>query len=449
MAHDRPPLGREPWRRSTSGDPSATALHDSDVFLPGWDRRSRWTLRFIDPRLERAYQHADRAEGIRRVQTASLVAAAIWVLIALISPPALDLPPGPVLLVSGAMVVILVSGAVGTGWAATQRVRDIIGTGQQLAAGVAALALTAITGTFAVYAMPGIMLVAVFAFAVGRLPFVLSIGLGTSYCVLFLGFGVALQPGPQLGLQVLLVVSTVVAGWVGAYLLEGSQRAAYAQGRLVSALHARVDGLLRQYLSPGVASALIEDPDRAALGGSEVQVTVLFADLRGYTAFSERLAPHEVVAMLNAAFGATVPIVLDEGGTVVQFMGDALMAIFNAPNPQPDHALRAARAALRMQRAMLGLRGAERRPGFRVGINTGLALVGNIGAAQIRNFSAIGDTTNLAARLQTYADEGSVVIGARTCELIRDRAEVRPLGSPELKGKSQPVEVYELLGLRA
>jgi len=196
-----------------------------------------------------------------------------------------------------------------------------------------------------------------------------------------------------------------------------------------------------------VASALIEDPGRAALGGVEVEVTVLFADLRGYTAYSERRAPAEVVAMLNSAFAVAVPIVLAEGGAVVQFMGDAMMAIFNAPNPQPDHALRAARAALAMQRDVGQLPGAAERPLFRIGLNSGPALVGNIGAAEIRNFSALGDTTNLAARLQTYAAEGSVVIGAGTYELIREQAVVRPLGSPQLKGKSKPVEVYELLGL--
>ena len=164
----------------------------------------------------------------------------------------------------------------------------------------------------------------------------------------------------------------------------------------MSALRERVDRLLHQYLSPEVASSLIADPERAALGGEEVEVTVLFADLRGYTAYAELRSPTEVVRQLNAAFGAVVPIVLAEGGTVVQFMGDAMMAIFNAPNPQPDHALRAARAALATQHAVHELPGADARPRFRVGFNSGPALVGNIGGAEIRNFSAMGDTTNLA-----------------------------------------------------
>jgi adenylate cyclase len=223
--------------------------------------------------------------------------------------------------------------------------------------------------------------------------------------VLFLLVALALGFGSQLPLQVAIVAATVVSGCLGAYLLERSQRAVFAQSRLVSALHERVDRLVHQYLSPDVASTLIEHPEDAALGGKEIEVTVLFADLRGYTTFSERAAPTEVVAHLNAAFGVAVPTVLAEGGTVVQFMGDAMMAIFNAPNPQPDHGPRAARAALTMQRAVGELPTARTRPQFRVGLNSGPALVGNIGAAEIRNFSAIGDTINLAARLQTYAAE--------------------------------------------
>jgi class 3 adenylate cyclase len=419
------------------------------VSLPaGWDRYEPWTLRFVDPELERAYQLADQAEGVQRTRTASLAAIAVWVLIALIGPGAVGVQPGPAWLISGVMIVVLLGSAGLSHWATTQRRRDSIGLGQQLAAGIAVLVLTAATGTFAVYAMPGVMLTAVFGFSVTRHPFVGSLGVGSAYCLLFLMFALAIGLGSQLPLQVFVVVATVASGCVGAYLLERSQRTAFAQGQLVSALHARVDGLLRQYLSPDVASTLIEHPERAALGGQEREVTVLFADLRGYTAFSEHRSPGDVVEMLNAAFGAAVPIILGEGGTVVQFMGDAMMAIFNAPQPQTDHALRAARAALSMQQAVAKVAAGDPRPRFRVGLTSGPALVGNIGAAEIRNFSAIGDTTNLAARLQTYAPEGSVVIGAGTYDLIREHAVVRPLGAPDLKGKSQRVEVYELLGLR-
>jgi len=301
------------------------------VALPaGWDRHDPWTLRFVDPELERLYQYADRDEGIRRVRAASLGAVVVWALVALIGPPAIGVPPQSTWLIAGAMTLLLLMSAGLSQWADTQRRRDAIGLGQQLAACIAALVLTVSTGTFAVYAMPATMLVAVVGFSVTRHPFVGSVLVGGAYCLLFLLFALALELGSQLPLQVFIVAATVVVSCAGAYLLERSQRAVFAQARLVGALHERVDLLLHQYLSPDVASTLIEDPERAALGGREVEVTVLFADLRGYTAFSERRAPSEVVAMLNAAFGVAVPIVLGEGGTVVQFIGDALMAIFNA-----------------------------------------------------------------------------------------------------------------------
>jgi class 3 adenylate cyclase len=214
-------------------------------------------------------------------------------------------------------------------------------------------------------------------------------------------------------------------------------------------LYRQLDGLFRSYMSPAVATKLISDPGQAKLGGAIQEVTVLMADLRGFTPFSERSAPDEVVRMLNTYFGAAVPVILEAGGTVVQFVGDAVMAIFNAPTRQPEHALLAARAALAMQGA-IG-RVAAGRPGwprFRVGINTGPALVGNIGSDQLRNFTAIGDTTNLAARLEGLAGEGQVVLGAATRAALGDAAMVDPLGTVTVKGKEQPVEVFRLVALR-
>jgi class 3 adenylate cyclase len=415
----------------------------------GWDRRDRFTLRFLDPELERAYREADRAHGARRAQTASLLAAVVWVLVALVGPPAIGIASGSTWLIAGVMTVFLLACAGVSRWATTQVRQGAIGLGQQVAAAIAVLVLTSVTDEFASYAMAGMMLTAVFGFSVTRPPFVGAIGLGVFYCLSFAAVALTTDLGRELWLQLLVLGATVVSASVGAYLLERSQREVFARGRVVAALHARVDMLLRTYLSPDVAATLIDDPDRASLGGVEVEVSVLFADLGGYTAFAEKATPTEVVAMLNTLFGAAVPIVLAEGGAVVQFMGDAMMAIFNAPTPQPDHALRAARSALSMQSAVANLQFAGDRPRFRVGLNTGTAIVGNIGAAEIRNFLAIGDTTNLAARLQTYAPEGSVVIGPTTYDRIREHAVVRSLGAPELKGKAQPVEVYELLGLHS
>jgi class 3 adenylate cyclase len=215
-------------------------------------------------------------------------------------------------------------------------------------------------------------------------------------------------------------------------------------------LYRQIEGLFRQYMSPDVAASLLADPEQASLGGTIREVTVLMADLRGFTPFSERSSPDQVVAMLNRYFGIAVPVVLEEGGTVVQFVGDAMMALFNAPTRQPDHALRAARAGLALQER-IGAEAAEHPawPRFRVGINSGPALVGNIGSHEFRNFTAIGDTTNLAARLEATADVGQVIISATTCALLGGAAQVESLGPLHLKGKQAPVEAFVLQELRS
>jgi adenylate cyclase len=210
-------------------------------------------------------------------------------------------------------------------------------------------------------------------------------------------------------------------------------------------LYRQMEGLFRSYMSPSVATALISDPDQAGLGGTIVEVSVLMADLRGFTPFSERTQPAEVVAMLNAYYGAVVPVILDRGGTVTQFVGDAVMAIFNAPVRQPDHARRAGAAGLRLHQAIDEVAaGRAGWPRFRVGINTGPALIGNVGSAEMRNFTAVGDTTNVAARLETLAEPGQVVIGALTRSQIGDAATLTALGAVSVKGREQPVDAFVL-----
>ncbi|WP_285753727.1 adenylate/guanylate cyclase domain-containing protein [Lentzea sp. NBRC 105346] len=209
-------------------------------------------------------------------------------------------------------------------------------------------------------------------------------------------------------------------------------------------LYRHLDGLFRSYLSPDVAQALIADPAQTALGGATVEVTVLIADLTGFTTYSERAQPADVVTMLNTYYGAIVPRILDHGGTITQFVGDAVIALFNAPVPQPDHALRAAKAALDLQNTANGV-AREGWPRFRVGVNTGSALVGNIGSESMRHFTAIGDTVNLAARLEGAAPAGGVVISASTRAQLPG-ARVTPLAPITVKGKTEPVEAFVLGG---
>jgi class 3 adenylate cyclase len=214
-------------------------------------------------------------------------------------------------------------------------------------------------------------------------------------------------------------------------------------------LYRQIDQLFRQYMPASVATALLADPSQAALGGAVREISVMFGDLRGFTTVSERLTPTELVAMLNRYYGVASPVVLEEGGTIDKFMGDAMMALFNAPSTQPDHALRACRAALAMQRVIAPITAeAPDMPRFGIGINTGQALVGNIGSESIRNFTAIGDTVNLASRLQTRANGGQVLISGSTYAQVKDQVEVQPLGSIQVKGREEAVDAYVLMAVR-
>lgn len=212
----------------------------------------------------------------------------------------------------------------------------------------------------------------------------------------------------------------------------------------------RLEDLFKPYLSPQVTARLKADPNAGLLGGETRDVSVLFADLEGFTSFSEGCSePGEVVEMLNEYWAHAVPAVAEEGGMVERFAGDAVMVVFNAAEDQPDHAARAARAALGLQRATAGL--ADVRPDwprFRVGVNSGPAVVGNVGSAEHHSFTAIGDTTNLAARLQTVAHPGQVVIGARTRAELADGAVAQELAPLAVKGKSQPVQAFLLIEAR-
>ena len=205
----------------------------------------------------------------------------------------------------------------------------------------------------------------------------------------------------------------------------------------------------RPYVSPQVAERLEREPGAAALGGEEREVTVLFADLEGFTAYADGRPPSEVIAMLNEYWGIAVPVVFEEhGGVIERFAGDAVLVIFNADGSQPDHAQRAARAALDLQARCVEL--ATRHPDWprlRAGVNTGPAVVGHVGAAQQRSFTAIGDTTNVAARLQAAAGPGEVVVAAATRARLGESAVVRRLEPIAAKGKREPVEAFGLESL--
>ena len=176
------------------------------------------------------------------------------------------------------------------------------------------------------------------------------------------------------------------------------------------------------------------------------EVSVLFADLAGFTPFSESRSPAEVHAMLVAYFGKLAPLIRDEfAGEVHEFVGDQIFAVFNKEGDQPDHAARAARAALALQRAAAEIRaGNPEWPHFRVGVNSGEVLAGVVGERGHRIHGVFGDTVNLGARLEGQAPPDGVVIGAATYAQLPEGADVERLPELRVKGKSEPVVAYLL-----
>jgi class 3 adenylate cyclase len=420
---------------------------NASTFGAGWDRQDKWTLRFLDPTVEQAYLDSMSELGRRRQRIAISVGTPLWPIAAVLGPPMLGIPFEPIAV--AAIVNVAVEAVIVWLTRRPLPLRQIWAAAFIITAVSAAGIVVGLIpgGTFQHVGAAAFMLNGVTAIGLVRPASWVAGAIGVMQTILFAIAIVALGAAAIGLFQLFLLIGTMAIAYLGSRYIETAERKTFAHGLLIADLHRRIDRLFRQYLSPDVAQALVDDPTRAELGGEVVEVSVLFADLRGYTPFSERTAPTEVVDMLNESFGSAVPAVFAEGGTIVQFMGDALMAIFNAPLRQPDHALRACRAALALQQSVAVVSGDRDRPRFGVGINTGRALVGNIGSAELRNFTALGDTTNVAARLQTYAQEGTVVIGERTHELVGDLAEVRSLGTADLKGKSTPTPVYELLGL--
>jgi len=225
-------------------------------------------------------------------------------------------------------------------------------------------------------------------------------------------------------------------------LLEEARRAEGAE-------RDRMRDLFRRYLAPSVAERLLNSPEAVQLGGSRQDVTILFADVRGFSGFSERHTPEEVVAMLNHYLALATQEIFNELGTLDKFLGDGVMAIFGAPVPVPNHEMAAVKAALAMRASLDRLRNDTGvRVGFGIGLNAGAAVVGNIGTAQLMNYTAIGDVVNVAARLQSEARSGEILISQVVLDRVKDAVISEELSDIYVKGRSVPVTTFKLLGMR-
>jgi len=203
--------------------------------------------------------------------------------------------------------------------------------------------------------------------------------------------------------------------------------------------------LFERMVAPAVIDQL--NPDELNLGGSRANITTLFADIRGYTSLSERCDPEILVSVLNRYLGAATEAILDEQGTIDKFMGDAIMAFFNAPIPQPDHILRAVRAAIKIRSAIHLLQDElppEMRLGMGIGVHSGEAVLGLVGTQERLEYTAIGDSVNIAKRLQENAAPGQILISAATYQHIMESIDASPIEPIKAKGKSQLIAVLEI-----
>ncbi|OLC14534.1 MAG: hypothetical protein AUH29_10070 [Candidatus Rokubacteria bacterium 13_1_40CM_69_27] len=209
---------------------------------------------------------------------------------------------------------------------------------------------------------------------------------------------------------------------------------------------------LSQFFSPDVLREIIRGQGELVLGSSRRRITVLFSDIRGFTSMSEKVEPEQVAEMLREYLTEMTEVVFRHGGTVDKYIGDCIMALYNAPFDDPDHAANAIRTGLELQERTLAVSARwEQRLGGQirngVGINTGEAVVGALGSRQRLEYTAIGDTVNLASRLESLTKEygTGIIVSESTHEIVKGQFLTKELGEVAVKGKAQPVKIYGVL----
>ncbi|MCL2108411.1 MAG: adenylate/guanylate cyclase domain-containing protein [Oscillospiraceae bacterium] len=250
--------------------------------------------------------------------------------------------------------------------------------------------------------------------------------------LLYLQFDVILKSGD--------VILLLIFCWI-ANIILGILTAQYEKRH--------IQGIFGRFVSPDVVKELVTGSVDIQLGGSVKEITVLFVDIRGFTAFSEANPPEKVVNMVNRYLGLTSRSIQENGGTIDKYIGDATMAVFNAPNELPNHALCAVKAAWAMKLGSEPLREEILRDygvdlQFGVGVNTGQAVVGNMGSDFRMDYTAIGDTVNTAARLEANSGKGQILISDATYQLVKDDIECTDLGVLMVKNKKTGIQIYGL-----
>ncbi|MCX8000155.1 MAG: adenylate/guanylate cyclase domain-containing protein, partial [Leptospiraceae bacterium] len=209
-----------------------------------------------------------------------------------------------------------------------------------------------------------------------------------------------------------------------------------------------------KFVSQDVVNELLKDPDKIALGGARREITVFFSDVRGFTTLSESLTPEELVQLLNEYLSVMTDIIIELKGTIDKYMGDAIMAFWGAPVPLEEHAYYACVASIKQVLKLKELQESWKQRNLPtidigIGLNTGPAVVGNMGSSHRMDYTCMGDTVNLGSRL-----EGSnkmygtrIIMSEYTYERVKDKVYARELDLVQVKGKTHPVRIYELIGL--
>ena len=213
----------------------------------------------------------------------------------------------------------------------------------------------------------------------------------------------------------------------------------------------RIRQTFGRVVAPRVRDRLLADPSNLRLDGAEQFLTVLFADVSGFTSFSEQNSAKDVFELLNSYLDLAAQAILEEEGTLDKFIGDAVMAIWNSPDPQADHALRAVRAAQKISDQIAKMHTKLPDPAkhliFHTGIATGIAMVGNVGTREFFNYTAIGDTVNTANRIEAAAKPGQTLINKNVYDLVANHIIADELAPIKVKGREEKIAIYELRGL--
>ncbi len=214
-----------------------------------------------------------------------------------------------------------------------------------------------------------------------------------------------------------------------------------------------VKNMFSKYLSPDIADYILNNPEEVKLGGENRELTIMFADIRSFTSLSENFPPQDIVNLLNSFFTSMVDIIFEYKGTLDKFLGDGLLAIFGAPVKYPNHAYNSVKAAVNMVNYIKEYNKKRKKWGYEpihigIGLNTGEAIIGNIGSKQRAEYTVIGDTVNTCSRIEGLTGKNEVYISQSTFELVKNDIIYEYIGKKKVKNKKYPIDIYKVVDIK-